>query len=214
MFWYVSGYNLSRGLEQHKGGSAAAKRLAFRAGTPVTVELGGNQGYIIVSGEVRCDFTVRSAQQPAPSLGLISLLAGECFGSLNSGQASHAVLTAVKDTQLVELTLEGMLAVAKGSESVQLGFSKGILRKRIIIPVHPETLVFKTPKMRIEEALKVLAGRIGSHRKSSVVIRVRPTSARLARMAGLGRLHTLLVLAELSGEHKLVPGIKELGLPL
>lgn len=214
MFWYVSGYNLLKGLEHHKGGNALEQRLTFKAGTPVTVDLNANRGYIIVSGEVRCDFTTRSGQQPAQSLGLISLPGGECFGGLSSGQTTHVVLTAVRDTKLVELSPEEMLAVARASDGVQLNFPKGILRKRVVIPVRPDALVFKTPRARIEEALKVLAGRIGTRGKSSVLIRIGPTSGRLARMAGLGRLHTLLVLAELAGEHRIRPGTRDLVLPL
>jgi hypothetical protein len=80
--------------------------------------------------------------------------------------------------------------------------------------VSPDTLVFKPPQLRLEEALKILAAKIGEHRRSSISLRIRPTSGRLAKMIGLGRLHTILTIAEFYNEHKLVPDTNTLTLPL
>ena len=210
MFWYVSGYNLLKGMEKHDASMAKAAKRVFRAGTVLDVNLNTDQGYIVLSGEIRCDFATRSNQ----SLGLISLLGGECFGGSSSGTGAHVVLTAIRDTQLVELSVNEMTAVAKSCESVPLAFYKGILRRKVVVTMSPERLIFKSPKLRLEEALKLLAVQTGVHHKASLTIRIRPTSGRLAKMAGLGRLHTILALAELYNDHKLVPGIKSLDLPL
>ncbi len=210
MLWYVSGYSLLKGAEKHKDIFTKAKRHAFKAGANIDLNPGHNQGYIVLSGEVRCDFTARSNQ----SLGLISLLGGECFGGLDSGSGSNVVLTAMQSAQIIEVPFEEMVTIAKSSDSVHLAFHKGILRRKVVVPVSPDTLVFKPPQLRLEEALKILAAKIGEHRKSSISLRIRPTSGRLAKMIGLGRLHTILTIAELYNEHKLVPDINTLTLPL
>jgi CRP-like cAMP-binding protein len=210
MFWYVSGYSLMNGIEKHKDIIGKAKRHAFKAGASINLDLNNDHGYIIISGEIRCDFTTKSNQ----SLGLISLLSGECFGGLRSDSGSNVILLSIKDTHLIELSFDEMFEIAKSSDSVQLPFYKGILRKKVIVPISPDTLVFKPPRVRLEEALKILADRIGEHRKSYIFIRIRPTSGRLAKMLGLGRLHTILTIAEFYNEHKLVPDIRALTLPL
>ncbi len=210
MFWYVSGYSLLKGVEKQKTSIAKAKKRVFRAGAILDVNLNNDQGYILLSGEIRCDFVTRSNQ----SLGLISLLGGECFGGSSSGMGSHVVLTAIQDTHLLELSVDEMNEVAKSCDSVQLAFYKGILRRKVILAMSPDKLIFKSPRLRLEEALKLLAAKTGVHHKSYLSIKIRPTSGRLARMAGLGRLHTILALAELYNEHKVVPGIKALDLPL
>ena len=210
MFWYVSGYSLLKGVEKQKAGIAKAKERFYRTGTILDINLAIDQGYLLLSGEIRCDFTTRSNQ----SLGLISLLGGECFGGTSSGAGSHVVLTAMQDTRLLELSVKEMNAVAKSCDGVQLAFYKGILRRKVVVTVSPDRLIFKSPRLRLEEALKLLATQTGVRHKSSLSIKIRPTSGRLARMAGLGRLHTILALAELYNEHKVVPGIKSLDLPL
>ncbi len=210
MFWYVSGYSLKNGMEKHKDIIGKTKKHAFKAGASINLDLNNDHGYIIISGEIRCDFTTKSNQ----SLGLISLLSGECFGGLRSNSGSNVNLISIKDTHLIEVSFDEMIGIAKSSDSVQLPFYKGILRRKVAIPISPDTLVFKPPRLRLEDALKILAVKIGEHRKSYISIRIRPTSERLAKMLGLGRLHTILIIAEFYNEHKLIPGIRTLALPL
>lgn len=210
MFWYVSGYNLSRGMKKYEDTVRKTKKYTFKTGDGIRLSLDKDSGYIILSGEVRCDFHTKTAR----SIGLISLLAGECFGGLSIPAAANVSLTAVKDTIVIEPAPEEFMAMAKSSDPVQLTFYKNIFRKKVVITMRPETLVFKPSKFRLEEALRILAGSIGEHRKSSISIRVRPTSERLARMVGLGRFHTILTVAELYNEHKVIPAVRTLSLPI
>lgn len=210
MFWYVSGYNMSKGMKRHEDIIRKTKRHIFRTGGKIAINPDKDTGYIILSGEVRCDFNTKTNQ----SLGLISLQQGESFGGLNTPSNADVTLTAVKDTNIIELSFEELIAVAKASDNTEMTFYKGILRRKTVVVIRPETVIFKPPSIRLEDALKTLAARIGERRKNSISIRVRPTSARLAKMAGLGRLHTILTIAEFYSEHKVIPAAKTLSLPI
>ncbi len=210
MFWYVSGYNLSKGMKKYEDTIRKVKRHTFKTGDGISLNIDKDSGYIILSGEIRCDFNTKTNQ----SIGLISLLAGECFGSLNIASGADVKLTAVKDTIVIELSLEELITIAKSSDDIQLTFYKGIFRKKVLITMRPETLVLKPSKLRLEEALRILAGSIGERRKAHISIRVRPTSERLARMVGLGRFHTILTIAELYNEHKVIPAARALSVPI
>ncbi len=210
MFWYVSGYNLSKGMKKHEDIMRKAKRHTFKAGSKISINTDKNSGYIILSGDIRCDFNTKANQ----SLGLIALQAGECFGGLNTQSHESVALTVLKDTTIIELSFEELMFVAKASNDIELNFYKGLFRRKTVVAINPQTIVFKPPKVRVEEALKSLAVKIGERRRGSIAIRIRPTSERLARMTGLGRLHTILTIADLYNDHKVVPGAKTLSLLL
>jgi hypothetical protein len=209
MFWYVTGYNLLSGLERHKHYREKGKSYTFKSGTRVNLDLKNDSGYIIVSGEIRCDFQTNTNQ----SLSLIALQIGECFGNLKPADYSNVALIATGNTNLLELPFNEMLEVARLSDAISLSFYKGLLQKRTIINISPDSLIFKPAKLRVEEALKLLAGRIGVHQKNGILIKLRPTSERLAKMVGLGRLHTLLSIADLYNQHKVIPDLRTLILP-
>ena len=210
MFWYVSGYSLSRGMKKHEDIIRRRKWQTFKMGAKIGIGTDRESGYIVISGEIRCDVSVKTNQ----SLGLISLQAGECFGNLSVPPNADIALTAVRETSVIEPTFEELMVMAKASEAPELTFYKGIFRKKMSISISSGTVVFKPPKVRVEEALRILAAKIGEHRKNHILIKIRPASERLARMAGLGRLHTILTIAELYSEHKVIPGERSLLLPL
>ncbi|MGB9736040.1 MAG: hypothetical protein ACP5JP_07260 [bacterium] len=210
MFWYVTGFNLLTGVEKQKEILKKAARYTFKAGDNITINLKNDFAYIITSGEVRWDVTTKTNQY----LSLISLVKGECFGGITHDESSNINLIAVNETGLIELSFEQMVQIAKASDHILLYFHKGILRRKVEVSISPDTLIFKPAKLRLEEALQLLISKIGVHQRSSIYLKIRPTSERLAKMVGLGRLHTLLAIAELYGEHKLIPDIRFLIVPI
>ncbi len=210
MFWYVSGYNLSKGMKKHEDLIRKRKWSTFKAGSKIDMDAAREDGSIVLAGEVRCDVKAKADQ----SLGLISLQAGECFGNLNAPSNADISLIAVKDTSIIELTFEELMTIAKASDPMELTFYKGIFRKKTTVSISPGTVVFKPPRIRVEEVLKILATKIGERRKNHILIKIGPASERLARMAGLGRLHTVLTIAELYNEHRVIPGERTLSLIL
>lgn len=210
MFWYVAGFNLLSGLEKHKEILKDAIKYTFKPGNNIILHLKKESAYVIAGGEIRCDVRTKTEQV----LSLISLGKGECFGGVSHDDYSNVNLVPVTETNLIEFTFEQMVLIARASDRIVLYFYKGIFRRKIEISVNPETLIFKPAKLRLEETLKILVERIGIHQKSSIYLKIRPTSERLAKMVGLGRLHTLLAIAELYAEHKLLPDVRLLIIPL
>ncbi|MCL4478757.1 MAG: hypothetical protein M1381_06620 [Deltaproteobacteria bacterium] len=210
MFWYVSGYSLSKGVNANPDIIKHAKKYNHKSGTQVQFNINTDTGYIILSGEIVCNFNTKTGQ----SLGLISLSSGECYGGSAENKEEDVVLIFSKDAIIAELSFEELHTISKASEPLHLSFSKGILSKRVVITSRPEHLIFKSPDVRLQEAITILSVKIGKHSKNAVIIKLRATSERLHRMVGLGSLHTILSLASLYNKHLVIPSIKTLYIPV
>jgi len=208
MFWYVAGYNLSQGIKKYEDAIRKSEKHTFTAGSEINLDITGSKGYIVLNGEIRCDFNTKTKR----SLGLISLQVGECFGWIDTPQDVNVILMAIGEVIVTELPADTLKAVAKASDDVHLTFYKGIFRSKTVVAVNPGALIFKLPRIRLEEALKILAGKIGKRRGNYILIKLKSTSGRLAGMAGLGRVHTILIIANLYKERKIIPGVKTLAL--